>query len=83
MKIIELILRNLFILQLGILIRLAYLRLIKKNTKVTYSKLLHGIDPVKTKEDEIFNTRNEFVNRIYSLVFLFLLVVIIVLLTWK
>lgn len=60
------------------------MRLIRRNKKdITYNKLLRGIDPVRTKEDEIYNKKNEFINRMYSLTFLFLVVILIIVLTWR
>lgn len=58
---IELILRNLFILYIGACVRYLLLRIFKGEKK--FSSILHGI-PEKNKTDEKLNVENEFINRL-------------------
>jgi len=81
-KMIEIIFRNLFILYLGTLLRFLFHRVIKRK-KISYHQILNGIEHEKTKEDEIFNIRNEFINRLYGLGFLLFVVVIIIIIQWR
>lgn len=72
------ILKNIFILQLGALLRFLFYYFVKRNKQVTYHSILNGKDKEKTKADEIFNIRNEFINRLYALGFLLIIVVFII-----
>jgi hypothetical protein len=72
------ILKNIFILQLGALLRFLFYYFVKRNKQVTYHSILNGKDKGKTKADEIFNIRNEFINRLYALGFLLIIVVFII-----
>ena len=72
------ILKNIFILQLGALLRFLFYYFVKRNKQVTYYSILNGRDKEKTKADEIFNIRNEFINRLYALGFLLIIVVFII-----
>ncbi len=72
------ILKNIFILQLGVLLRFLFYYFVKRNKQVTYYSILNGRDKEKTKADEIFNIRNEFINRLYALGFLLIIVVFII-----
>ena len=78
---INFILKNLFILYLGASLRFLFHRFIKQNKQITYYDILHGIEKERTKEDEIFNAKNEFINRIYAYGFLLIVVIIIVILS--
>ena len=75
---ITVILKNIFILQLGALLRFLFYYFVKRNKQVTYHSILNGKDKGKTKADEIFNIRNEFINRLYALGFLLIIVVFII-----
>ena len=72
------ILKNIFILQLGVLLRFLFYYFVKRNKQVTYYSILNGRDKEKKKADEIFNIRNEFINRLYALGFLLIIVVFII-----
>jgi len=80
---IELIFRNLFILYLGAFIRFLFHRFIKNNKQITFNFILNGIDKEKIKEDEIFNARNELMNRLYAFAFFIFIIIIIIISQWK
>lgn len=78
MAIIDIFCRNLIVLYLGAFIRYVVNCMLK--SKESFQTILHGVTE-KSKEDEISNINNEFVNRIYGIVGLIIIVVIIVLIT--
>lgn len=82
-KLFELFLKNLIILHIGVTLRFIYLRFLKNNNKITYSKLLKGIEPVKSKEDDLYNIKNQTLNRLYALIFLFAIVIIFIIVKWR
>ena len=61
----ELLLRNLLILYLGVSLRFLFYKIIKRRD-VDFQRLLHGIKCPKNKNDEIFNYKNDFTNRLYA-----------------
>lgn len=77
-KIQEFIIRNTFFFYFGAALRYCYLRFLKKR-KISFRKVLNGIEKPKTKEDEIYNMSNEFKNRLFAIAFLSLVVIILVL----
>ena len=78
MVIIDILCRNLIVLYLGAFIRYVVNCMLK--SKKSFQAILYGV-PEKSKEDEISNINNEFVNRIYGIVGLIIIVIIIVLIT--
>ena len=76
MAIIDILCRNLLVLYLGAFIRYVVNRMLK--SKKSFHTILYGVTE-KSKEDEISNINNEFVNRIYGIVGLIIIVIIIVL----
>ena len=78
MAIIDILCKNLIVLYLGAFIR--YVVNCMSKSKKSFQTILYGVTE-KTKEDEISNINNEFVNRIYGIVGLTIIVIIIVLIT--
>ena len=78
MAIIDILCRNLIVLYLGASIR--YVVNCMSKSKKSFRTILYGVTE-KSKEDEISNINNEFVNRIYGIVGLIIIVIIIVLIT--
>lgn len=74
---LDLIFKNLLILYVGVGLRYLYYKLFKKNNYIKYSQLLYGIKNPKTKDEEIQNKKNEFINRLYSIFTLSLIVLVI------
>ena len=72
----ELLLRNLLILYLGVSLRFLFYKIIKRRD-VDFQRLLHGIKCPKNKNDEIFNYKNDFSNRLYAIIFIISIVIII------
>ena len=72
----ELLLRNLLILYLGVSLRFLFYKIIKRRD-VDFQRLLHGIKSPKNKNDEIFNYKNDFTNRLYAIIFIISIVIII------
>ncbi|VBB46048.1 hypothetical protein TRIP_D380034 [uncultured Paludibacter sp.] len=73
---IDFVLRSLLILYFGVAIRFVYLRYFK-NIKTSYMELLNGIKNPKTPDEELFNRKNEFINNIYAIFLIFIIVLII------
>lgn len=76
-KIFELIIMNCFFLHFGAILRYCYLHILKRN-KISFRKVLNGIENPKTKEDEIYNISNEFKNRMFTVGFVFLVIILLV-----
>lgn len=72
----EYIFKNLLALYIGGSLRFVYLRYIRRNKMVTYSKVLHGIPNAKTKKDDTYNIKNEMKNRLTTLLFLVVLILL-------
>ena len=78
MAIIDILCRNLLVLYLGAFIRYVVNCMLKSNK--SFHTILYGVTE-NSKEYEISNINNEFVNRIYGIVGLIIIVIIIVLIT--
>lgn len=77
MKIIELLVKNIIVLYFGAFIRYLLNCVLRRSPKKSFHYILHGIEE-KSKEDEIYNYNNEFVNRVYGFAGLLVIVMIIV-----
>lgn len=72
----EYIFKNLLALYVGGSLRFVYLRYICRNKNVTYSKVLHGIPNAKTKKDDTYNIKNEMKNRLTTVLFIVVLILL-------
>lgn len=72
----EYIFKNLLALYIGGTLRFVWLRYIRHNKNMTYSKVLHGIPKAKTKEEDNYNIKNEMKNRITTLLFIVILILL-------
>lgn len=73
---IEYIFQNILALYIGGSLRFIYLRFICRDKNVTYGKVLHGIPNAKTKEDDNYNIKNDLKNRMTTLLFIVILIVL-------
>jgi hypothetical protein len=64
------ILKNIFILQLGALLRFLFYYFVKRNKQVTYHSILNGKDKGKTKADEILISETSLLTGFMHLIFI-------------
>lgn len=71
---LEYIFKDMLAMYVGGSIRYLYLRFIRRKRGVSYRMVLHGIANAKTKEADTYNIKNEMKNRLTTLVFLIVLI---------
>lgn len=83
MRILNLILGNVFILYLGTSVRFLYKKYLKREQGVTFKKVYKGPEKLSSKSEEIEDFNNEMANRMVGVFTLFAFVIILWLFFYK
>lgn len=70
------IVQNILAVYIGGTLRFLYHRVICRDKNVSYNRILHGIPNAKTKKQDTFNIKNEMKNRLVTVVFLVILILL-------